>query len=195
LAFLWPSTGRSASLGAALPTAEFSIPVPPTLPPASAVEIDEVRLDPTPLPHRLIIPSLGVNAAIAATIDFTPSGELHPPDDGATVGIWAGGAGLAATTGQGTTLLVGHVQTRTLAEGALFHLAAIQARAAILVTDDQGRPSAWVVTQAYTRPKVDPPTDLYQPGGPRRLALVTCGGPDLASSVIVIAEPAPTSQT
>jgi hypothetical protein len=177
-----------------LPTVEFSIPVPEVLAPASVAEIEQALQGPAPAPRRLVIPSLNVDAPIAADVDFAATGVLYPPDDGTTVGRWAGGADLTAAAFEGTTLLVGHVQTRSQPEGALYHLADIQPQAAVLLTDNQGHLSTWVVTGVYTTPKSDPHADLYQPTGPRRLALVTCGGPGHASSVVVIAEPVPTEE-
>ncbi|MFD4292891.1 class F sortase [Rhodococcus sp. NPDC058505] len=125
-------------------------------------------------PRTLALPRVGVAAPIG--VATVPGGVLTPPNDVSTVGIWQDGAPLAADAG--TTLLAGHVNMVGQGNGALFSLALMQPGDVIHTSDDAGRSTAWRVTRVVERPKADGVEEsvLDGPTGPRRLAVVTCGG-------------------
>ncbi|OYD61219.1 class F sortase [Rhodococcus sp. OK302] len=125
-------------------------------------------------PNTLVLNRIGVRAPI---VDATvPGGVLTPPDDVSMVGIWVDGAPLVAD--EGTTLLAGHVNLVGQGNGALFNLALMQPGDIVRTADSEGRPMSWRVTSVVDRPKVDGIEEsvLDGPTGPRRLAVVTCGG-------------------
>lgn len=141
-------------------------------------------------PHRLAVASLGIDAPLTAQ---ELAGEsLVIPGDPRTVGWWSGGAALDAAAG--TTLLAGHVD-RDGRLGALHDLYRITPGASVVTTDANGRESRWRVVSLEARPKTDLPE--FSASGPRRLAIVTCGGAVVrtehgtgyADNVIVVAEP------
>ncbi|TQF65840.1 class F sortase [Rhodococcus spelaei] len=125
-------------------------------------------------PRILSMPRIGISAPIG--VSTVPGGVLTPPNDVKTVGIWRDGAALAAD--QGTTLLAGHVNMIGQGNGALFNLALMRPGDIIHTSDDAGRTTVWRVTRVVERPKADGVEEsvLDGPTGPRRLAVVTCGG-------------------
>ncbi|MFC9515612.1 class F sortase [Nocardiaceae bacterium NPDC056970] len=145
-----PGIGAPRSVGA----------VPPGEPLTTA---DTLALDP-----------VGVRARI---LDATvPNGVLTPPNDVRDVGIWRDGAPLDSATG--TTLIVGHVNLVGQGNGALFDLGTIEPGQVIRTSGASGATTAWKVTAVRTRPKSAGVEEsvLAGPDGPRRLAVVTCGG-------------------
>lgn len=130
--------------------------------------------DPLITPNTLALDPVGVRAPI---VDATvPNGVLTPPNDVRTVGIWLDGATLDSATG--TTLIVGHVNLVGQGNGALFDLGTIEPGEVIRTSDATGATTAWTVTAVTTRPKAAGVEEsvLAGPDGPRRLAVVTCGG-------------------
>ncbi|WP_137724658.1 class F sortase [Prescottella subtropica] len=125
-------------------------------------------------PRSLVLGRVGVTAPIG--VSTVPGGVLTPPNDVSTVGIWLDGATLDA--GEGTTLLAGHVNMIGQGNGALFNLALMQPGDFIYTSDDTGSPTAWRVSRVVERAKADGVEEsvLDGPTGPRRLAVVTCGG-------------------
>lgn len=129
-------------------------------------------------PFTLTLDRVDVSARIVeATV---PDGVLTPPDDVSTVGLWIDGAALDAE--EGTTLIAGHVNLAGQGNGALFNLASMQPGDMVSTSDSEGRATSWRVTRVVDRPKADGIEEsvLDGPTGPRKLAIVTCGG-DLRS--------------
>ncbi len=94
-------------------------------------------------------------------------------------------------------LVAGHLNSSSLARGALFHLAEIEEGATIWVTDATGRPHEYRVVSLQVLLKQALPRSLFSREGDPELVVVTCGG-DLtdtgegrhyASNVIVTAVP------
>lgn len=145
-------------------------------------------------PNRLGIPSLGVDAPLVPE-SVGAGGDLVIPGDPATVGLWREGPGLAAT--EGTTLVAGHVSVAGIGDGALLALHRIEPGALVVTTDSAGASHAWRVDALLVRDKDALPA--FPTAGPRRLAIVTCGGPLLRSpagntyrdNIISFASPAP----
>lgn len=105
-----------------------------------------------------------------------PEGVLTPPENVKNVGIWLDGASLDSVTG--TTLIAGHVNLTGQGNGALFDLGTIEPGEVIRTSDATGKSTSWKVTAVTTRPKADGVEEsvLAGPDGPRKLAVVTCGG-------------------
>ncbi|MBM4480770.1 sortase, partial [Rhodococcus hoagii] len=150
---------------------------------------------PLTTPVTLSLDPVGVQARI---LDATvPNGVLTPPNDVRDVGIWLDGAPLDAVAG--TTLIVGHVNLVGQGNGALFELGTIEPGEVIRTSDAGGTTTAWRVTAVATRPKSAGIEEsvLAGPDGPRRLAVVTCGGElqfdngvgDYSDNVYLYAEP------
>lgn len=125
-------------------------------------------------PTRLRVPSLGVDARVVP-VGVDRRGGLGIPTDPRRVGWWAGSAAPAASAGG--TVLVGHVDSATAGPGALFLLREVALGRIIRVS--AGRATyAYAVTGVRTVPKATLPSlGLLNPRGPRRLVIVTCGGP------------------
>lgn len=141
--------------------------------------------------NRLVVEDLGIEAPVVpGPLDAT--GELVVPGDVSTVALWSTGPGLHAATG--TSVLAGHVD-KDGDLGALHPLYRITPNARVVVTDQSGASTRWQVVSLTVTPKDDLPA--FTTHGPRRLAIVTCGGPVIhtpqgrryADNVIAIAEP------
>lgn len=135
--------------------------------------------DPTPdpvvlEPARLRIPALGVDAAVRAE-SVTATGELVVPGDPAVLGSWtAGEAGEASAAPDGVLVIAGHVDMRGDL-GALHDLAEVSPGTQIDLVGAGGGVEHWRVDALEVRGKDDLPD--FSATGPRRLAVVTCGGP------------------
>ncbi len=147
-------------------------------------------------PTRLSVPSLGVDARVIP-VGVDRRGGLGIPADPRTVGWWAGSAAPAASAGG--TVLVGHVDSATAGPGALFLLREVALGRIIRVS--AGRATyTYTVTGVRTVPKARLPSlGLFDPRGPRRLVILTCGGAfDRATrqyldNLVVYARPSPGS--
>ncbi len=157
--------GAGEAPDAPLPSSPFSLPA--TAGSAAAAAPVPVRALP---PNRLVIESLGVDAPVVAK-PLSASGDLVVPGDVGVVGLWSGGPGLTARAG--TTVLAGHVD-RNGDLGALYPLHRIAPGARVAVSDSSGRTTQWRVVSLTVVPKERLPR--LGAGGPRRLAIVTCGG-------------------
>ncbi|WP_235681332.1 class F sortase [Tomitella gaofuii] len=176
------------------PTVGSASSAPPQPGPAG----DDAIRDASPgamAPRTLRLGRIGITAPIG--VATVPGGVLTPPDDVSTVGIWTGGAALGDD--DGTTLLAGHVNLMGQGPGALFDLARMRPGDIIYTSDNAGATTEWRVTAVTERPKTDgvEPSVFDGPEGPRRLAVVTCGGEltyaggvgDYTDNVYLYAEP------
>jgi hypothetical protein len=158
------------------PAQEYSIPprAAATLPRASTPAPQDVQ------PNRLYLPALHVVAEIvpiAASITHTATQRtisVTPPPP-AQVGLYTGGAALDA--GQGTVLIVGHINLNGVS-GAFRNLSATPLASDVWVSDAAGKLTHWRV---YANPVVNKhssywPVDVFDPAGPRRLVLASCTG-------------------
>ena len=139
------------------------------------------------------IPDLGVDAPVRRET-VTADGELVVPGDPRVIGSWHGEPARAAAVG--TLVLAGHVDSRGDL-GAFHPLSRIGPGAVVDLVDAAGRTESWRVEALEVRRKDALPA--FPEDGPRRLALVTCGGPVVHTAhgrgyrdnVIVWATPAP----
>lgn len=169
-----PANVGTVPVGAAAPTVR--IPRPGTVP----VELD--------------LPGRGITAPVVQ-VGTDPAGGLVIPDPPSTVGWWSPSA--LAGGGTGPTVLAGHVDSRVAGLGALSVLREITVDEPVLVRGADGRTLRYTVAARREYAKADLPQDLFTPGGPPGLVLVTCGGAfdpttrQYADNVVVFADPAP----
>lgn len=198
-----------------LPSAAFSVqpeqlPPPPTAPAVplhankgAAGGTTVPRPCRTPLlPAHIVIARLCIDARIVPATT-TPRAGLTIPADVHQVGLWAGGAAITRRTaalGRGTTLIAGHVDNHTQGPGAFHDLYLVQPGEVISTVDADGSAVRWRAISLDIYPKASLPASVWAGhSGPRRLVLVTCGGPVLhipgsggtyADNVVVTAVPA-----
>lgn len=175
MVLLWRGLHPGTPPDAPLPASEFDRRGLPAAP--AAVGPPTPGSPPAYGPNRLGIPSLGVDAPLVPE-SVRAGGDLVIPGDPGTVGRWRDGAALTATAG--TTLLAGHVSVAGVGDGALRSLHRIEPGALVVTTDDRGTPRRWRVDALLVRAKDALPA--FPSEGPRRLAIVTCGGPLLRTA-------------
>lgn len=168
-----------------------ALPVTATASPAAASPSTVPVADEPPgraFPVRLVIPALAVQAWVMDA-PIETSGRLVVPADPRHVGWWVGGALPGAPAG--TLAMAGHVDDRD-GPGALFGLRELPLGATVYVDGDTRR-YAYRVTARRTYPKQRLPADVFDPDGPHRLVLITCGGAfhdgHYDDNVVVYAEP------
>ncbi|MGJ3509425.1 class F sortase [Enemella sp. A6] len=142
--------------------------------------------------ERLVIEQLDVSAPIDPV--GSAAGELLLPDHLERIGRWSGGAELGDA--HGTVLLAGHVALGARpGVGHQWHR--LQPGATIRTVDTAGRTHLWRAVELNVYRAHDLPLDLFDTGGPHRLALVTCAGPvitvngrnEYRDNLVIIAEP------
>jgi len=132
-------------------------------------------------PAHVVIGSLCVNGPIVTTA-VTPEGALIIPQDVHQIGMWDKGAAIMGPDQQpltqGTTLLAGHVNAADQGSGAFYDLYKVQPGAVVYVADPAGSVTRWRVVGLDVVVKAALPKSVFAgPTGPRKLVLVTCGGP------------------
>lgn len=121
------------------------------------------------------IPMIQVDAMIEEQ-GVIAQNTMSLPDDLSRVGRLDTTQSLSAD--EGVTLLAGHVTWRG-SHGALYFLGAVRPGATIDTWDADGARTTWAVTSVELFNKQALPDQIFATDGPRRLVLVTCGGPIL----------------
>jgi hypothetical protein len=129
--------------------------------------------EPVARANRLLISSLHIDAAIID--ERAPNGGLTSSGDTHVVGHRLDGASLTSSTG--TVVLAGHVEFAGEEGGALDDLYQVQPGAQVVTTDSAGRATRWIVIALQVSANTGRPTALATHAGPRRLDIVTFGGP------------------
>ncbi|MDA8354727.1 MAG: class F sortase [Actinomycetota bacterium] len=167
-----------------------SAPASSTVAPAGS-SVPKAPVEDALEPDELSIPSLGVLAPVYPESISTYSLEI--PGNVKDVGMWTGGGRIYGSNG--TVLLAGHINWYNQGNGALYDLSNIQPGAVIYLSGSSGSPTAWKAVSLEAYPKAQLPQGIFAPTGPRRLAIVTCGGAfdpatgHYADNVVVIAAP------
>ena len=91
------------------------------------------------------------------------------------IGWWRDGAAPGARAG--TILLAGHVDSARRGAGAFYGLKRARRGDRVQLRADDGSTRTWRITSVKMMRKDSLPPEIYARGGPRRLVLVTCGGP------------------
>lgn len=130
---------------------------------------------------RLVIASLCLDGPIVPTYQ-QPDGALAIPYDVHKIGMWNRGAQLSGPGGKplgnGTTLLAGHINYIGQGTGTLYNLYEVRPGAIAFASDASGHLTRWQVTRLAVVVKAELPSWVFAgPAGPRRLVIVTCGGP------------------
>jgi len=124
-------------------------------------------------PTRLTIPTLEVDAPAEAVL--SDGQVLRPPEDPMRVGWWIGSS--PAGSSDGSTVVVGHVDTASAGPGALFRLTELEPGTEIILRTADDATFRYIVNALIDYPKTeDLPPELFRTTGPAQLTLITCGG-------------------
>jgi hypothetical protein len=126
-------------------------------------------------PTRVRVDRLGIDAQVSGVGIDMRAGALGTPSDIDRVGWWRDGAAPGASAG--SILLAGHVDSAKRGAGAFYALKTARRGDRIELVSDDGRTRRFRVTSVRTMRKAELPENIYTRSGPRRLVLVTCGGP------------------
>jgi hypothetical protein len=168
-------------------------PAPPAPSLAGAGNLAGALADASFTPDRLVLPTLGVDAAVVP-VALDRGGGLAIPNDAKVIGWWSGGASPGSPVG--TVLMAGHVDSAQNGPGALFHLSDVPIGARLTVGGPDGA-ATYIVRARRRYLKQDLPwSSILAQGEAPRLVLVTCGGDfdfrtrHYTDNVIVLATPA-----
>lgn len=141
-------------------------------------------------PIRVAIADLGIDAEVDP-VDTGAGGVLDPPEDVSRAGWWLPGA---RPVGPGSTVIIGHVDSRTQGQGVFYPLRTVELGSRVEV-ETAGGVIEYVVTERAEYEKTQLSDELFSISGERRLVLITCGGEfDSATgnyehNVVVVATP------
>jgi hypothetical protein len=159
--------------------AETSLAAPLILTGRGDVEVRAPRAsvaqDAGSAPTSVALARLGIRAPVGAADIDLQAGALAVPQNIDRGGWWRDGAAPGARTG--TMLLAGHVDSARRGAGAFYPLQRARSGDRIEVRSSDGRTRRWRVTSLRRMRKAALPTSVVTRTGPRRLVLVTCGGP------------------
>jgi hypothetical protein len=148
----------------------------PTQPALTSPQPGSLQRSCSPLPQaqaQVSIASLCIYASMVATT--VEDNALIIPSDVHQVGLDTTSAPLDAR--RGTSIVAGHVDNISQGAGVFHFLHLVRPGAEIAVTDLSGVTTKWVAYKTDILQKADLPADIWSTTGPRRLVLVTCGGP------------------
>ena len=123
-------------------------------------------------PTRLKIPSLGVNAAVE-TVGIKTDGTMGTPKNFDNVGWYSPGSKPGE---EGPAVFAGHVNNGGIRKGVFEKLSKIKTGDYVTVEDAAGRSKIYKVSSVREYPAEAPAGELFAPGGPSRLVLITCDG-------------------
>lgn len=146
---------------------------------AVATGASSPKVVPSP-PVRITIPSIGVASVLGPPRGLTPQGTI---DDAPLSGpIWSlpWWYDRGRIPGEpGSAVILGHVDSASGAGhlGVFFRLGDLRPGALVTVTLADGTVTRWTVESVDMYPDTGfPDSVVYDPSGPPRLRLVTCGG-------------------
>jgi sortase (surface protein transpeptidase) len=99
---------------------------------------------------------------------------LDPPEDPHLVGWWIASA--LPGSSQGSTVLVGHVDSAQAGLGAFGPLSAVTPGTTVSLSDGVTSTDYRVTSLQYLEKGTGLPAELFARSGPPRLVLITCGG-------------------
>ena len=138
-------------------------------------EVVAAQDEDVPEPTRIRSTDLGIDAPVSAMGIDMRAGALGTPENIDRIGWWRDGAAPGAKAG--TILLAGHVDSARRGAGAFYGLKRAQRGDRVQLRADDGSTRTWRITSVKMMRKDSLPPEIYTRGGPRRLVLVTCGGP------------------
>jgi hypothetical protein len=141
---------------------------------------DAPRLAPValsgPAPTQLELPFGGGIDAPVDPVGVSPEGDLGIPEDPNRLGWWDGGA--APSSGTGTVVIDGHVDSERYGEGFFVNLRRLAPNDRLTLTDAAGARTEWTVVEAGEYPSANlAETGVFEQQFAPRLVLITCGGP------------------
>lgn len=173
-----PAEASAPDLGTVPVAAQPSVQQDPDRPRATRTE------DPGDAATTLRPAQPGAPATIRIAGDTAPvvatgvrrDGELEIPESPKVVGWWTGSA--VAGSPSDSTVLAGHVDSKTAGIGALAVLRTVELGTTVELTDVFRTTHRYKVVARRTYDKHDLPADeIFRVKGPARLVLITCGGP------------------
>lgn len=166
-----PVTSAESPSSATAPSSSSAAAPPPVAAPAISGPIL-----PASRPTVLEVPSIGVRSDLL-DLGQNADGTVQVPDvdDPNSPAGWYNGS---PTPGElGPSILLGHVDSRTLGPGVFYNLADLQPGAEIRVTREDGTVAIFQVDRVQSYSKVDFPTlTVYGNLDHAGLRLITCGG-------------------
>jgi Sortase domain len=148
----------------------------PAQPPLARPQPGSIQAACTRLPAsqpQVAIPSLCIYAPLVPA--RVEGGTLAVPADVRLAGLDTHSAAPGAR--HGTTIIAGHVDNASQGDGAFYFLYQIKPGALITVTSPGHRTTTWRAYRSVIAEKTALPAGIWSTAGPRRLILVTCGGP------------------
>jgi len=178
------------------PAAALSLPAPAAL---DRPQPGSIQHECAPLPAgrpQVAIASLCIYAPLVPA--SIAGGALRVPADVHDAGLDVASAPLRSR--QGTAIIAGHVDDYRQGDGAFYFLYQVRPGALVTVTGLDHQVSRWRVYRTVVAEKTSLPLGIWSLAGPRRLVLVTCGGPLLRTpagntyrdNVLIYATPART---
>lgn len=137
-----------------------------------SARIEDIEGTPRPLPSRLRIAALGIDAPVVG-LGVASTGAMEVPPDADTVAWY----GYGPSPGQpGSAVLAAHVDYNGR-EGVFFRLRDLRAGDMVIVDFADGGSRTFVVRERASVAKEALPVDeLFRREGRRALTLITCGG-------------------
>lgn len=131
-------------------------------------------LSPAGPPVTLRLPA---SSGAAPVVPVTSTGgALDVPADPSVLGWWAVGA--RPGQGVGSVVVDGHIDTAKDGLGVFARLPRLGIGSRVVLTDADGRATAYTVTARRSFPKAQlPGADVFDQTVGERLVLITCGGP------------------
>lgn len=124
-------------------------------------------------PVRLIIPSIGVDAAIEQ-VGIGADGNMGTPEDYWNTAWYAPGKRPGEI---GNAAIAGHVDSARLGQVVFWDLRLLQPGQEVLVVTSDGLTLRFVMqSAAYYRPENAPLVSIFGPAETPNLNLITCGG-------------------
>ncbi len=123
-------------------------------------------------PVRLIIPSLGVDAAVEA-VGLHAAGDMRAPDNAFDVAWYDPGP---APGQAGSAVIAGHINTRYSAHGVFEHLGDLNSGDKVEVQTASGAQLTFTVTGKQYLAYNAPAPLVFAAAGEKNLNLITCAG-------------------
>jgi hypothetical protein len=164
-----------SSLAEPSPRADAEPPAPRTGKQVRVVDATRIERPRPPRPPQSVqVAGVGLTMPVKAT-GVAQDGQMALPADPRIMGWYRFGP--EPGDRRGSTVLAGHVDSREYGTGPLVRLASVQPGTEVVVTAADGTPLRYRVTTVERITQAALPVDrLFDPTGPHRLTLVTCGG-------------------
>ncbi|WP_112490227.1 class F sortase [Streptomyces bacillaris] len=128
-----------------------------------------------PSPALLVIPRLGVEAPIDA-VGVAADGATEVPQDARRVGWYRFGPAPGAA--EGSSVIVGHVDSKSQGLGVLAELRHVGRNDRVEVRGEDGASRVYRITSRETVPKQElADSGVFRRNGPHVLSMITCTGP------------------